>query len=165
MSILHNLRNKANNGSSHAVNISSDIPKYKGFRKFNQAPIGSLASSRSSIKPHLAERHFNSDSLPDRFVHELAKQHALPTKEILESFEFFVRVRKHVRAPQISRPVLRPRADWHPLRPLRTLRRTRTAHRSDATPEPRQSAGRRHPRRAVGRRQGSLSDRAHERRR
>ncbi len=84
------------------MNISSDIPKYKGFRKFNQAPIGSLASSRSSIKPHLAERHFNSDSLPDRFVHELAKQHALPTKEILESFEFFVRVRKHVRAPQMA---------------------------------------------------------------
>ena len=78
------------------MNISSDIPKYTGYRKFNQTPIGALASSRSSIKPHIAERHFNSDSLPDRFVHELAKQHALPTKEILESFEFFVR------APQMA---------------------------------------------------------------
>jgi len=76
--------------------------KYKGFRLFNQAPIGTLASSRSSIKPHIAERHFNSDSLPDRFVRELAQQHALPTKEILESFEFFARVRKHVRAPQMT---------------------------------------------------------------
>ena len=82
--------------------MQTDIPKYKGFRKFNHAQIGALASSRSSIKPHIAERHFTSDSLPDRLVRELAKQHALPTKEILESFEFFARVRKHVRAPSVA---------------------------------------------------------------
>jgi len=76
--------------------------RYKGFRLFNHAPIGALASSRSSIKPHIAARHFSSDSLADRFVRELATQHALPTKEILESFEFFVRVRKHVRAPNVT---------------------------------------------------------------
>lgn len=84
------------------MNTPTDGPRYKSFRKFNETPIGALASSRSSIKPRITARHFNSDSLPDRFVRALADQHALPTKEILESFEFFERVRKHVRSPCVT---------------------------------------------------------------
>ena len=45
----------------------------------------------------MAERIFNSDSLQDRYVRELALEKTLPLKEVLESFEFFARARKHVR--------------------------------------------------------------------
>lgn len=86
-------------GATPAVTPSST---YKSFRQFNKTRIGALAASRSSIKPHIAEEHFASDSLQDRFVREMAKQRALPVKEILESFEFFACVRKRLRAPHVT---------------------------------------------------------------
>lgn len=44
---------------------------------------------------------FPSDSLTDRFARALSARHAIDIKEFAESFEFFTRVRKAVRAPQI----------------------------------------------------------------
>lgn len=82
--------------------ISTDEAKYRCFRQFNKMQIGGLASSRASISSHIAERHFTSGSLQDRLVRELGKQHVLPIKEILESFEFFGRVRKHARASCVT---------------------------------------------------------------
>jgi len=84
------------------VTISTNKPKYKCFRQFNRTQIGDLASSLSSINSRLAERYFTSDSLQDKLVRELGRQRALPIKETLESFEFFARVRKHVRAPHVT---------------------------------------------------------------
>ena len=77
-------------------------PAYQCFRQFNKTPVGRLAASRSSMSSVLAERHFSSDSLQDRLVRELGRHHFLSTKEILESFEFFQRVRKHVRASSVA---------------------------------------------------------------
>ena len=72
-------------------------PNYKSFRQFNKTPIPSLAHSRSSVTTPMAARVFNSDSLQARYVRELALEKTLPVKEVLESFEFFARARKHVR--------------------------------------------------------------------
>ena len=73
-------------------------PNYKSFRQFNKTPMPPIAHSRSSVTIPMVERVFNSDSLQDRYVRELALQKTLSVKEVLESFEFFARVRKHVRA-------------------------------------------------------------------
>jgi len=81
---------------------STNEAKYRSFRQFNETPIGALASSHSSISSNIADRHFASDSLQDRLVRELGRGHVLPVKEILESFEFFERVRRHVRAPCVT---------------------------------------------------------------
>ena len=72
-------------------------PNYKSFRQFNKTPIPSLAHSRSSVTTPMTARVFNSDSLQDRYVRELALEKTLPVKEVLESFEFFASARKHVR--------------------------------------------------------------------
>lgn len=77
-------------------------PKFKCFRQFNQIPVDGLASSSALINSQIAEQYFNSDSLQDKLVRELSNQQALSVKEILESFEFFERVRKHVRAPSLT---------------------------------------------------------------
>ena len=79
-----------------------NTPNYQSFRQFNKTPIESLASSRTSITEPMTERIFNSDSLQDQLVRELAKQKTLPVKEILESFEFFARVRKRVRTACVT---------------------------------------------------------------
>ena len=79
-----------------------NTPNYQSFRQFNKTPLGKLASSRTSITGPITERIFNSDSLQDQYVRELAKQKTLPVKEILESFEFFARVRKYVRSTCVT---------------------------------------------------------------
>ena len=76
--------------------------KYKCFRHLNKTPVDTLASSRTSLSSPLADRLFPSDTLQDRFVRELASQNVLPLKEVLESFEFFQRVRKYVRASSLT---------------------------------------------------------------
>jgi hypothetical protein len=84
------------------IPIPTGKAHYKCFRQFNKTPISTLASCRSSITTSIAERYFTADSLQDRLVRELGRQQVLPIKEILESFEFFARVRKYVRAPAVA---------------------------------------------------------------
>lgn len=81
---------------------STNKDQYKCFRQFNQLRLHSLASSRSYISPGIANRYFSSDGLQDKLVRALGAQKAIPIKEIFESFEFFQRVRKRVRARCVS---------------------------------------------------------------
>ena len=81
---------------------ADEKPKFKFFRQFNHAPTSILASSHSSISPPTAEHYFASDTLQDRLARELSGQRVMSVKEILESFEFFARVRKRVRAAQVA---------------------------------------------------------------
>jgi hypothetical protein len=76
--------------------------KYQCFRQFNKLPFEAIASSHYSINTPTAARYFSSDSLQDRLVRELGRQQVLPVKEILESFEFFQRARKYVRAKSMA---------------------------------------------------------------
>ena len=86
-------------GSVSAVAPASG---YRCFRQFNEIPLATLARSRSVITRSLAERFFPSDSLQDRLVRELGREKVLAVKEVLESFEFFQRVRKHVRSARVT---------------------------------------------------------------
>ncbi len=82
--------------------ILGSISKYQCFRQFNKTSIATLASSHYSINLPIAERYFSSDSLQDRFVRELSRECVLSVKEVLESFEFFQRVRKQVRSSSVT---------------------------------------------------------------
>ena len=74
---------------------------FKTFRRFNDPALHELASLR-----HRADRRalelFAGPSVPDRIATALAERAALDLKELLESFEFFARVRRRVRAPQVA---------------------------------------------------------------
>lgn len=73
---------------------------YKLLPQFNrEVPLD--VGSRNPVDERLA-RHFPSDGMPDRLARALAAERAVPVKELFESFEFFARVRKHVRAPVVA---------------------------------------------------------------
>ena len=73
---------------------------YKLLRQFNrEVPLD--VGSRNPVDEYLT-RHFPSEGLPDRLARALAERRAVPVKELFESFEFFGRVRKLVRAPVVA---------------------------------------------------------------
>jgi hypothetical protein len=73
---------------------------YKLLRQFNhEVPFN--VGSRNPFGEHF-QRHFPGEGMPDRFARALARGRAVPVKEVFESFEFFGRVRKRVRAPVVA---------------------------------------------------------------
>ncbi len=74
---------------------------FKAFRRFNDVATQAYTGLRS----RLSERglvHFSGDGLPDRLARELCLRRAFPIKELFESFEFFERVRRRLRRPQVA---------------------------------------------------------------
>jgi hypothetical protein len=71
------------------------------FRAFPQFEHIRGANSRSRAGPYWA-RHFPGDSAAEKFARALAHRRALPVKEILESFEFFEHIRRHVRGDRVA---------------------------------------------------------------
>ncbi|MFT5284961.1 MAG: hypothetical protein ACI8TQ_001122 [Planctomycetota bacterium] len=55
-----------------------------------------------SILDEYALQAFGGDSLAEKLARELAHESAIPIKELFESFEFYARVRKWVRAPNMA---------------------------------------------------------------
>lgn len=84
------------------MKISTQQSRYKCFRQFNKMPLPQFASSSRLVDDEIAGQYFNSNSLQDRLVRALGQERALPVKELLESFEFFERVRKYVRRPVMA---------------------------------------------------------------
>ena len=86
--------------------IASGLPaaamtdRFRFLPQFN-ALEGAPVASRNPVDERALEA-FPSDSMPDRFARELARRRAVPLKELFESFEFFDRVRRHVRAPLVA---------------------------------------------------------------
>lgn len=73
-------------------------PSFHVFRRFNQPALQRAAGLRQRYLG--ASRDvFPDDTLPDRLGRALVERRAIPLKEILESFEFFDRVRRRVRRP------------------------------------------------------------------
>ena len=70
------------------------------FRRFNDPELRPLAGLKVRISPR-ANALFEGDNLPHRLVRALAARRALPIKEIFESFEFFERVRRRMRAETV----------------------------------------------------------------
>jgi len=73
---------------------------YKFFAQLHES--GAVRASDRSTLDERALASFGSDSLADKLSRELARERALPIKELFESFEFFARVRKFVRAPLMA---------------------------------------------------------------
>jgi hypothetical protein len=83
--------------------LHADRPtRFKFFQQLNAVEDQSWMGSRKSITRARAERHFNSDRMGDKLVRALALDEAIPLKEILESCEFFYRVRKEIRTETIA---------------------------------------------------------------
>lgn len=74
---------------------------FKAFRQLNSDRPSLDLGSRSKPGPWIDE-WFAGDGLPDRVLRSLLRHRAVPFKEILESFEFFERVRRRVRAPVVA---------------------------------------------------------------
>lgn len=78
----------------------SDETSFIAFRRFNDVALQPLVRLKARIDQR-ANAYFDSDSLPDRLVRALAARRAVPVKEVFESFEFFERVRRRLRAPHV----------------------------------------------------------------
>ncbi len=75
-------------------------PIYKSLRQFNRVPP-TCAGARSTLDER-SLGHFTGDTLIDRLARALARERALPVKELFESCEFFERVRRRVRGPLVA---------------------------------------------------------------
>ncbi len=72
------------------------MPDFRFLQVFNDARWAGYAGSKTRIG-RASLPLFPSETLSDRFIRELARERALPIKEIVEAFEFFAVVRKYVR--------------------------------------------------------------------
>jgi hypothetical protein len=76
--------------------------RFKFFPQLNALQDKRWVKSTSKFNLNLAEAYFNSDSLQDVFVKAIATDRILPCKEVIETFEFFQRVRKNSRADRVA---------------------------------------------------------------
>lgn len=77
------------------------MTSFRLLPQLNLPEYAAALSYRGYVDEHCL-RYFGGDSLHERFARALAARRAVPFKEVLESFEFFARVRKHVRAPEVA---------------------------------------------------------------
>lgn len=76
--------------------------RFKFFSQLNDLERTEWLSSRQKFHSEIAKEYFNSDSLQDKFLQAIAAERLLPIKEVLESFEFFARIRKSARARTVA---------------------------------------------------------------
>jgi hypothetical protein len=74
---------------------------YRMFRSFNAPDKRHLGGLKCRIDRRCTEA-IDGTQLAVRFVNELADRRAIKLKEVFESFEFFARVRRRVRAPLMA---------------------------------------------------------------
>lgn len=77
------------------------MTRFKAFRRFNNPKLSQLAGLRARLEPGMLG-HFPDDGLPDRVARALINRRAIPLKELFESFEFFERTRRRLRAPVMA---------------------------------------------------------------
>lgn len=76
--------------------------RFKFLPQLNDLERTEWLSSRQKFHSEIASRHFDSDTLQDKFLRALAAERLLPVKEVLESFEFFARIRKSTRSKTVA---------------------------------------------------------------
>ena len=83
---------------------SSDPDRFRFFPQLNDIPEDKRRwfGSDSRLFESAAQTYFAEDNLQNRLVREIAAQRLLPIKEVLESFEFFARVRKQTRSACVA---------------------------------------------------------------
>ena len=75
--------------------------RFQVFPQFNDPAMSAILGSRRRLNP-LNTVYFPSGTLADRLARSLAEHRAMPFKEVLESFEFFWRVRRRLHATQVA---------------------------------------------------------------
>ncbi len=76
--------------------------RFKFLPQLNDIVCKQWLGSRQKFHGALAAEHFASDKLQDKFLRAVAAKRVLPIKEVLESFEFFARVRKPIRSQTMA---------------------------------------------------------------
>jgi hypothetical protein len=71
--------------------------RFKFLPQLNDLERTEWLGSRQKFHSEIAKKYFNSDSLQDKFLQAIAAERLLPIKEVLETFEFFTRIRKSTR--------------------------------------------------------------------
>lgn len=74
---------------------------FLAYRQFNEPQLRRLARSSHRLDAS-GLSFFQGDTLPDRLARSLAEAGAIRLKELLESFEFFERTRRALRAPDLA---------------------------------------------------------------
>ncbi len=74
--------------------------KFLAYPQFNDPALRHFAGMKHRIHS-LPEELFPSESLPDRLARSLSAHRAIHVKELIEGFEFFMRVRKRIRRPHM----------------------------------------------------------------
>ena len=82
----------------------SAADRFRFFPQLNDLPEDQKhwLGSDSRLYESAAQAYFADDSLQNRLVRALAAARLLPIKEVMESFEFFARVRKQARASCVA---------------------------------------------------------------
>ncbi|MCH2109077.1 MAG: methyltransferase [Polyangiaceae bacterium] len=73
---------------------------FKVYKQFNDAELQLYAGMKHRLHS-LPSELFPTQSFPDRVAQALAAERVIHIKELVESFEFFYRVRKRLRAPEL----------------------------------------------------------------
>ncbi len=81
--------------------IAQGSVPFRAFRNFNQPELRAIAGIRHRIGKS-APQLFPGDGLSRRLVRAIAAHGGLALKEVLEAFEFFDRVRRRLRRPQVA---------------------------------------------------------------
>ena len=76
--------------------------RFKFLPQLNDLERNQWLGSRQKFHAEIAREHFTSASLQDTFLRAIADARLLPIKEVLESFEFFARIRKSIRAKTVA---------------------------------------------------------------
>ena len=71
---------------------------FKFFPHLNELEDKGWFKSGARFRPSYFEEYFKGDSLQNKLLKEIAYDHLLPIKEVLESFEYFAKIRKKVKA-------------------------------------------------------------------
>lgn len=77
------------------------MTRFRFLKAFEAPGAREHAGSRSRLRPKDAER-FVGEGLVERFARELARDRAVPVKELCEAGEVFLRTRERLRAPQMA---------------------------------------------------------------
>jgi hypothetical protein len=75
--------------------------KFKFFPQLNHLEDKKWMHSLSNFGTSLYEQLFTGTKLHNKFLQALGEAQLIPIKEVLECFEYFNRIRKHVRAEQM----------------------------------------------------------------
>lgn len=76
--------------------------RFKFLSQLNDLERTEWMSSRQKFHSEIVNEHFSSDSLQEKFLRAIAAERLLPIKEVLESFEFFARIRKSTRRKTVA---------------------------------------------------------------